>query len=219
MAEHLQLFYRQWSQNLERKETFSLWVEVWGAFCSAPHLILEAVHPSIYSLSAPQVWNVYPLAQSPPLSPLGTLMSSKVLVCEFHIPLELEIPICPVLCFGFISPAWATGLHPFQDENQDCYSAVFHPCSNTGVPWKFFKSSCPDLPSGEGLVNPKFAQQYVRNVGHHIQTTLWLFFLGCWSEFRWDSWKIRISLIECLFEIILVLSAAGFRSQESCQHL
>lgn len=127
-------------------------------------------------------------------------------------------PPC-ALYFGCISSAWTTGLHPFQNENQNWYSAVFHPWSNMGTPWKIFKSSCPDLPSSEWLVNPKFAQQYVRNVGHHIQTTLGLFFLSCWGEFRWDSWKIRVFLIECLFQIILVLLAGPTRAVNTRKHV
>lgn len=166
------------------------------------------------------VWTVCPLPQSPPLTALVTLMSSKVLACEFHILLELEIPTpahARTWCFGCISPAWTTGLDPFWDKNQDWYSFVFHQGSNRGASERSSKAEVVVLPSGERLVNPQFAQQYVRNAGHHIQTALWLFFLSCWGEFRRDPWKIKALPLGCLFEIKLVLLAAGFRAQEDCQ--
>ena len=126
----------------------------------------------------------------------GTVcITKRMFAYEPYLLSESEPPHLALyysVCFGYISPAWTIGLWPFWGQN----SSLVLLCSiqnRTQRPPSV--GSCaahaPILPSREGLVDPQFAKQHIRNIGHDIQPALWLFFLNSWGEFRRVSWKNR----------------------------
>lgn len=201
MADHLWLLYRQWSQNSERKGTFSLWAEVWGL--SAQFFMwFWMLYISPYTLCPTGKWVIWikmcvPDSKSTTITSGGSrALKGPCLWVPYILGVGKSNMPHSVLCvLGTSALPEPLDCIPFRMKTK---TDILW-CSTHALTWapllKISESSCLDLPSSEWLVNPKFAQQYVRNVGHHIQTTLWLFFLSCWGKFRWDPWKIRVFLM------------------------
>ena len=117
----------------------------------------------------------------------------RMFTYEPYLLSELEPPHLALyysFCFGCIRPAWTIGLWPFWGPDS---SLVLLCPIQSQTQWPPSVCSCaahaPILPSREGLVDPQFAQQHIRNIGHDIQPALWLFFLNSRGEFRRVSWK------------------------------
>lgn len=177
----------------------------WQVFQAVPpHLLPNILHLYpyrylTYSLPVRGKWQIWdwnhfpwPNAPSPLLWASGTLTPTY----EPHLLFEWKPPHLALyysFCFQCISPGCTIRFFILLGSKIKPGAPVSYQESNTGPHALPKVGSCathaPILPSRERLVDPKFAKQHIRNIGHDIQTTLGLFFLNSWGEYRRGPWK------------------------------